>query len=182
MTLMSPMDARTLRNMLYTVQNRTEGPVAIRYPRGYSQDPEWEQPFEEVEWGKARELKKGTKIAVLTTGSPGRIIAGLISKTRKPEAISHYDFPFIKPLDSAMLQTIIDRHSHILTVEDGVLAGGFGSLIAAFMAQKESAAKLHSIGVPDRFIAHGATEELQKEIGADSESLLRLLNNLLNAD
>ena len=182
MTLMSPMDARTLRNMLYTVQNRRQGPVAIRYPRGYSQDPEWEQPFEEIQWGKARELKKGTKIAVLSTGTPGKTIASLIPKTKNPDAISHYDFPFIKPLDQKMLEAIIAGHSQILTVEDGVLRGGFGSLIAGIIGKMDKQLKLHRVGIPDEFISHGATEELQKEIGADSESLLRLLNNLLNAD
>ena len=182
MTLMSPMDARTLRNMLYTVQNRRQGPVAIRYPRGYSQDPEWEQPFEEIQWGKARELKKGTKIAVLSTGTPGKTIASLIPKTKNPDAISHYDFPFIKPLDQKMLEAIIAGHSQILTVEDGVLRGGFGSLIAGIIGKMDKQLKLHRVGIPDEFISHGATEELQKEFGADSESLLRLLNTLLNAD
>jgi 1-deoxy-D-xylulose-5-phosphate synthase len=182
MTLMSPMDAKTLRNMLFSVQNRKQGPVAIRYPRGYSGDPEWEQPFQEVPWGKARELKKGSKIAVLSTGTPGKIIADLIPETRDPDAISHYDFPFIKPLDEEAMETILSNHRILLTAEDGVLRGGFGSLVAAFMAKKDVHRKLYCIGVPDTFIAHGSTEELQKEIGTDPEALLRLLNNLLNAD
>ncbi|WP_445383397.1 1-deoxy-D-xylulose-5-phosphate synthase [Robiginitalea sp. IMCC43444] len=180
MTLMSPMDARTLRNMLYTVQNRREGPVAIRYPRGYSQDPEWEQPFQEIEWGRARELKKGTKIAVLSTGTPGTTIASVIPKTTEPEAISHYDFPFIKPLDQKMLETIIAGHSQILTVEDGVLRGGFGSLIAGLIGKMDKQVKLYRVGIPDEFISHGTTEELNNDIGADPGSLLRLLNELLS--
>jgi len=76
--LAAPMDNVELRNMLYTAQLENAGPVAIRYPRGYSHNPDWERPFEPIPWGRARTLKTGTRIAVLSLGPLGQnVVLGL---------------------------------------------------------------------------------------------------------
>ena len=81
---------------------------------------------------------------------------------------SHYDLGSIKPLDQKLLHDIFENYSAIITIEDGALAGGAGSAILEWANENEQQHRIKRIGIPDRFISHGTTAELQKEIGMDS--------------
>ncbi|MEJ2584281.1 MAG: 1-deoxy-D-xylulose-5-phosphate synthase [Robiginitalea sp.] len=180
MCLAAPMDNVDLRNMLYTAQLNNDGPVAIRYPRGYSHNPDWEYPFEPIPIGKARTLRTGTRIAVLSLGPLGQEAAKAIEETVSPEAVGHYDFRFVRPLDEALLEKICAEYGHLVTVEDGCLAGGFGSAVLEYLADHGHSIPVTRLGIGDTFVSHGTQEELYKEWGLDRAGILQILNDLLN--
>jgi len=180
LTLMAPMDNRELRNMLYTAQLGLEGPLAIRYPRGYSQQADWEKPFESIPMGKARTLKEGSRIAILSTGPLGQEIQKIIPRTALPEAFGHFDFRFIKPLDTTLLEDLGARYHHLVTLEDGCLAGGFGSAVLEYLSDKGLAMPVTRLGIGDSFVSHGTPEELYASQGLDPEGLLKTLNRLVH--
>jgi 1-deoxy-D-xylulose-5-phosphate synthase len=181
MTVMAPMDNLELRNILYTAQLNPQGPIAIRYPRGYSHNPDWEKPFTPIPMGRGRTLREGEKIAVLSLGPLGQEIKKAIPETHMPGAFGHYDFRFAKPLDTGLLGKISGTYEHIVTVEDGSLAGGFGSAVLEYLADQKTLIPVTRLGIPDAFIHQGTPEELYREVGLDPEGLRNTLNDLLDA-
>ncbi|TEB41049.1 1-deoxy-D-xylulose-5-phosphate synthase, partial [Flavobacterium circumlabens] len=125
-----------LQNILYTAQSGLDHPIAIRYPRGRGVLPRWEVEnfghYENVKIGQANCLKKGTKTAVLSTGTIGNNVIDALNECSNADAIAHYDFPFIKPLDINLLKEIFTTFDTIFTIEDGTINGGFGSSILEF--------------------------------------------------
>jgi 1-deoxy-D-xylulose-5-phosphate synthase len=171
MIVYSPLNEIALRNILYTAQLGLNHPIAIRYPRGRGQIVDWQQPFQEIEIGKATCLKKGTKVAVLSNGTIGNNATLALAKLKNPDTIAHYDFAFVKPLDEKLLHSIFNEFESIITIEDGAKKGGFGSAILEFSAQKNYGANITILGIPDEFIEHGTVEELQQYCHIDVKSL-----------
>jgi 1-deoxy-D-xylulose-5-phosphate synthase len=171
MVVYSPLNEVALRNMLYTAQLGLAHPLSIRYPRGRGVIVDWEKPYSAIEIGKAMLLKKGSKVAVLSNGYIGNNVSSALSTIEKPPLFSHYDFSFVKPLDEKMLHAIFTSYSEIITVEDGVIAGGFGSAIAEFAANNRYAIPIRMLGIPDIFIEHGTVDELQQISKLDVKSL-----------
>lgn len=169
--LYSPMDEIELRNIMYTAQLGLEHPIAIRYPRGRGVVSHWQQPYQKLEIGAARKRKDGNRIAVLSTGFIGNTVATAISETTCAGEIAHYDFPFVKPLDEKCLDQIFSDFETVITVEEGVVNGGFGSSIAEFAAARNYRNVIKSIGIPDEFIEHGTVHEQLQYSGLDIESL-----------
>ena len=182
LTLLAPMDNVELRNMLYTAQLGLEGPVAIRYPRGSSQNPVWQLPFERIPLGRGRTLRKGSKIAVLSLGPLGQEVSRVIPETNEPEAFGHYDLRCIKPLDTSLLEEICASYQHLVTLEDGCLAGGFGSSVLEHLAEQRHAIPVTRLGIGDTFVSHGTPEELYASQGLDPQGLRKTLNNLLDGE
>ena len=176
--LMAPMNAVELRNMLYTAQSAAQGPMAIRYPRGYSENPDWEQPFERIPIGKARRLQSGSRIAILSFGTLGQHVARAIPGTDTPEAFGHFDFRFAKPLDTDLLDELCTSYEQWVTVEDGCLAGGFGSAVLEYLSSRKRSIPVTCLGIEDAFISHGTPEELYREQGLDTEGLVQTFNRL----
>src|SRR5690606_17079341 len=104
-------------------------PIAIRYPRGRGIQPEWKKEFSVIEIGKAKLLKEGNKIAVLSTGFIGNNVTSALRCIHESEAIAHYHFGFVKPLDEETLHHIFKNFQKIITLENGTIKGGFGSAI-----------------------------------------------------
>lgn len=179
MTLMAPMDNRELRNMLYSVQAENFGTVAIRYPRGTSQNPDWEQPFEPIPKGKGRRLKKGSRVAVLTIGPWGQDIARILPKTENPDLFAHYDMRFVKPLDMELLSEIASTYTQVVTLEDGCKAGGFGSAVLENLNEIGYSGYVTILGIDDSFPPHGTTSELRELQALDPDNLLKTLNQLI---
>ncbi|MGQ2983204.1 1-deoxy-D-xylulose-5-phosphate synthase [Flavobacterium sp.] len=167
----APLNEVALRNILYTAQLGLEHPIAIRYPRGRGETTDWQKAFEKIEIAKAHQLKEGSKVAILSTGTIGNNVIKALSQTKNNDIFSHYDFGFVKPLDEAMLHTIFGNYETIITVEDGVVTGGFGSSIAAFAATHHYTAEIKMLGVPDEFIEHGTITQLQQYCDIDVKSL-----------
>ncbi len=178
--IMSPLNEVDLRNMLYTVQLNPQGPVAIRYPRGRGYKLVWQRPFKKIPIGKAVEMMTGDSLAVLSFGPVGNNVFKAAKLLRNENInISHYDMRFAKPLDEEVLHKVFKKFNKVITVEDGVIKGGFGSAVLEFMNTHGYKAQLVQLGIPDRFIEHGSVEELQAECGYDLEGILKTIKNLL---
>lgn len=176
MMVYSPMNEIALRNILYTAQLGLQHPIAIRYPRGRGQIIDWQNPFEKIEIGKAHCLKNGTHLAVLSNGTIGNNVTLALAKLNHPETIAHYNFGFVKPLDEKLLHTIFNTFENIITLEEGVIKGGFGSAILEFSAQNNYTSIVKNIGIPDEFIAQGTVEELQHYCKIDVASLANVFS------
>ena len=154
MIVSAPMDEIELRNLLYTAQlDKNRSPFSIRYPRGHGKLADWKKPFQEIEIGKARQISEVNDLAVLTIGHPGNTVAAVIKKLAKENiSIAHYDMRFVAPLDKNILHTVFANFTNIITVEDGVLKGGFGSAIIEFMSDNGYNSEVRRLGIPDYFV------------------------------
>ncbi len=176
MIIAAPKDEIELRNIMFTASEGLNHPIAIRYPRGRGENVNWEQPFEKIQIGKIKELKKGIKVAVLSTGTIGNNVTKALNEVENPSLFSHFHFPFIKPLDLEAVKSIINEHDHIVTIEDGVIRGGFGEQISAIIATNNLNKSIIHFGVPDSFVEHGTVFELQQLCKIDVINLIQLLN------
>lgn len=176
LTILSPINEQELANMLYTAQSWKSGPIAIRYPRGKGVILSAIQKPYKLEIGKANVLTTGGNIAVLSIGAIGNEVSKALSMLAE-EAIyvSHYDMRSVKPLDKELLTTIFNDYSSIITIEDGVISGGFGSAILEFKNQYELTSSIKILGLPDHFIEHGTQKELYQELGLDSSGIYKTI-------
>ena len=177
----APINEIALQNILYTAQLGLNHPIAIRYPRGRGVLPNWEVEnfghYEKIKIGKAICLKQGTKTAVLSTGTIGNNVIEALQQSTNSETIAHYDFPFIKPLDNETLHSILSSFDNIITIEDGVKNGGFGSSILEFAAANNFKNNINILGIPDEFIEHGTVNQLQQLCKIDVKNLINLFSN-----
>ncbi|MDI9255884.1 1-deoxy-D-xylulose-5-phosphate synthase [Flavobacterium sedimenticola] len=184
MTMYAPKDEIDLQNILYTASLGLKHPIAIRYPRGRGKNAGWKQPtaFEKIEIGKAKKLKKGKKVAILSTGTIAANVTAALQEMEDLDHFAHYHFGFVKPLDDKKLHKICDKFSTIITVEDGVTTGGFGSAVLEFAAKNDYVNEIFLCGVPDYFIEHGTVDELQQFCNIDVDGLKSLFSTLLEED
>ena len=178
LTVSSPMNEHELRRLMYTAQLPDKGPFVIRYPRGRGVLVDWKCPLEEIPVGRGRKLKEGRDLAVITIGPIGNTAAHAIAQVEKEnpkQSIAHYDLRFLKPLDEELLHEIGTRFNHIITIEDGIKAGGMGSAVLEFMADHGYSPKLQRIGIPDHFIEHGTAAQLYALCGLDEEGIKKVL-------
>lgn len=174
LTIASPMDEHELRNLMYTAQLDGMGPFVIRYPRGHGVLTDWRNAFEEIKVGTGRRLKQGKQVAVLTVGPIGNTAAEAIKKAEAAVNglnVGHYDMRFIKPLDESLLEEIGKQYNNIVTVEDGVRSGGFGSAVLEWMSDHGFSPKMTRLGLPDKFIEHGTVEQLRHITGMDADAI-----------
>lgn len=173
----APRNEIDLQNILYTAQLGLQHPIAIRYPRGRGEILNWKEKYfskyEKIAIGKAFCLQKGQKTAVLSTGTIGNNVSKALDLIEK-NSISHYDFPFIKPLDEKLLQELFRNYTSILTIEDGTVVGGFGASVASLASKCNFKGDLKILGIPDDFITHGTVDELQQICKLDVKSLVKL--------
>ncbi len=174
MIVAAPANEIELRNLLYTASLGLEHPIAIRYPRGRGVIVDWKTTLTEIQIGKGKCVVEGTsEIAVLSTGTIAKNVISAL-KTIK-EKVSHYHFCFIKPLDSDLLKGILEKYKTIITVEDGVIIGGFGTTILNFANKNNLHPKIHLLGIPDQFVHHGTTDELHDICGISSEGVRNII-------
>lgn len=169
----SPMNPATLRNLMRSSLDYSV-PIAIRYPRGASDEKDWKTPFSPIEIGKGREITCGPEgsPAVLSIGPIGKDVIKAVEKASgKGVKAAHYDMIWVKPLDAELLARITEKHTTIITVEDGAIAGGFGSAVGEWISDNCKSNRLIRLGAPDKWIDHGSVAELRKECGYDTESI-----------
>lgn len=164
----APRNEVELRNMMYTAQLGLPHPIAIRYPRGKGVVIDWKQPFSKIEIGKGSCLQKGKEIAILSIGSIAKNVSDAINSID----VSHYDIPFLKPLDTDLLHRVFNSYTKIITIEDGTIQGGLGSSILAFAAEHGYKNRISVLGIPDHFIDQGTVEELHKIAKIDANSIV----------
>ena len=175
----SPLNESEFRNILYTAQLGLKNPIAIRYPKGRGLDPKFPVAFREIEIGKATQLKEGNKIAILSNGFIGNNMIEAINLLENAENFAHYDFAFIKPLDENLLHEIFQKFNSLITLEEGVVKGGFGSAISEFAHLYNYKAKIQIIGIPDHFVEHATVAEQQYMCGLDVNSLQNVLQRTI---
>ena len=178
--IFSPRNEIELRNILYTAQINLKQPIAIRYPRGKGEIIDWKKPFEKIKIGKNIELKKGTEIAIISTGTTASNVINAIEALNHDSRIGHYDFRFIKPIDAELLTEITKNYSHIVVIENNSQTGGLASIISSFLQEHNLLIPLISLGIPDQFIEHGTIEELNDIAGISTEKLKNTLSKLLS--
>lgn len=180
----APANEIALQNILYTAQLGLKHPIAIRYPRGRGIIPNWKKEhfthYQEISIGQASCIKKGSEIAILSTGTIGNNVHLALEEIKNPDEIAHYDFAFIKPLDSNLLHEIFKNFKSIITIEDGTIIGGFGSGILEFAAQNNYQASIKTLGISDNFIEQGTVNQLQQNCGIDVKTLKLLFYSYIN--
>lgn len=177
-TIASPYDECELRRMMYTAQQPGMGTFVIRYPRGKGSLTEWRCPLEAIATGTARCMTEGNDVALLTIGPIGKLMEKTVAEaSRRGVSVAHYDMRFLKPIDEKTLHAIGQKFPRIVTLEDGVVSGGLGTAVTEFMAANGYTPQIHCMGIPDKFVEHGTTEELYHICGMDSAAVLEALLN-----
>ncbi len=174
----APKDWQELRDLLYTAIY--SGKVfAIRYPRGTVIGEKWEG-FKKIEIGSWEILKNGKDIVILAVGKYVK------RALETAEILNRYGFKptvvnarFIKPMDYKMLKDLLNMNELIITMEDGVLNGGFGSGIAEYIMDNGYHNRLIRFGIPDRFVEHGKVELLEKDLGLLPEQMAERIKDVL---
>ena len=179
LTIASPMDEHELRRLMYTAQLPDKGAFVIRYPRGRGVLIDWKCPLEEAPVGTGRRLRDGTDVAVLSVGPIGNRVEEAIRSLNGARSVAHYDMRYIKPLDEALLSEIGARFGRIITIEDGMRNGGFGSAVLEWMSDHNYRPQITRMGIDDNFVEHGSVEQLYEIVGLDVESIK---NNIMNED
>ena len=178
--IVAPRDSQELQNILYTAQLGINLPLAIRYPRGYSEQKSLSFDFKKIPWGKGTLLKNGSHIGILSLGTISKNIEKALSHVNYPEAFAHFDLCFAKPLDEKLLHKVFNKFKTVVVFEEGVKQGGVGSAVLEFASQKLYQVPIHLEGVSDIFVPHGDTDELFQEIGLDVNGITKKLQLLLN--
>ena len=178
--IVAPRNAKILQNLIYTVQLGIKSPLAIRYPRGFSELNEISFDFKKIKWGQGKQLKEGDTIAILTIGTLAEKIDLAMLKVENSKAFAHFDLCFIKPLDELLLHKIFKTYKAVIIFEEGIKKGGVGSAVLEFAAQHGYSIPINTEGIDDRFVSHGKTFDLLNEIGLDVETISNKLNLLLN--
>jgi 1-deoxy-D-xylulose-5-phosphate synthase len=178
--VMAPKDEQELRNMLYTATLYKKGPIALRYPRGNALGVEI-KPFEQIPIGKGEIIEKGTDAAIIAIGS----MVDVANRVRVALAKENFDIEvvnarFVKPLDGELLKDVFARHKKVLTLEDNVITGGFGSAVLEFMNQHRiNDVELIVHGLPDKFVDHGTPDELYSDLKMDVKGVSEIMKDLL---
>lgn len=181
-TLASPMNEHELRRLMYTAQLPGKGTFVIRYPRGRGVLADWHCPLEEVKVGTGRKLCDGDDIAVLSVGPVGNNVVkavGMMENDGDGISVAHYDMRFVKPLDENLLKEVAAKFKHVITVEDGVREGGFGSAVIEWMEDNGQHPDIVRLGLPDHFVEHGTVAQLQSIVGIDAEGIRRTIEETL---
>lgn len=187
-TLASPMNEHELRRLMYTAQLPGKGTFVIRYPRGRGVLADWHCPLEEVMVGTGRKLRDGDDIAVLSVGPVGNNVVKAVEMIENDAksasggsgiSVAHYDMRFVKPLDENLLKEVAAKFKHVITVEDGVREGGFGSAVIEWMEDNGQHLDIVRLGLPDHFVEHGTVAQLQSIVGIDAEGIRRTIKETL---
>lgn len=179
MIVCAPRNEIELRNIMFTAQSELAQPIAIRYPRGRGRIINWKQPFTKVEIGKGIRIKKGTEIAVLSIGTIAYNVEDAMSKSEFGDLISHYDMRFVKPLDVTLLHSILSTYKEIVTIEDGVISGGFGSAVLEFASKNNYKTAITNLGVPDNFIEQASVKQQHQSVRIDADHLNLLFKSII---
>jgi len=183
LTVMAPRDENELRRALFTAPD-FNAPVAIRYPRGSGIGVEIKKRPEPIKLGRSEVLRRGSDVTVIAAG-PLVYEALKAAENLEKENISLevIDARFIKPLDSKTILKSIEKTGSLLTIEENVLAGGFGSAVIELLKGHHlNLVKVDSMGIPDKYIPMGTQTELRDEIGLSRQEMERRIKLLVSLD
>lgn len=180
MVLMMPKDENEGQHLVYTAMKYDDGPIAMRYPRGNGLGVPMDDELKEIPIGTWEVIREGEDAAILTFGTtiPMALAAAEIL-AKQGISVRVINSRFIKPLDEKMFTGILNEDLPILTIEEAVLQGGFGSFILE-TAQELGyhKAEIDRMGIPDQFIEHGSVDKLLKEIGMTTDDVVLRIQKL----
>jgi len=181
MVVMAPKDENELRRMMRTAIERRNGPTAIRYPRGNAVGVELEDPVVPIEIGEGEVLREGDDVAIFAIGKmveQAVDIAERLAASSVSAAV--INARFAKPVDHRLIARFARDVGAIVTLEENVMHGGFGSAVAeSLSSQGISDTRLRIIGLPDRYIDSGTVPELWQEHGLDATSITETIQSWL---
>jgi len=129
--------------------------------------------FKRIEIGKGRKIRDGEKIAVLSFGPIGKYVIEASEKLEENGiSIGHFDMRYAKPIDTTLIDNVIDSYDSVITIEDGTKLGGFGSAVAEYISEKGAGVPVKIMGVPDTIVEHGTQRELHDEVGIGPDGIV----------
>jgi 1-deoxy-D-xylulose-5-phosphate synthase len=178
--LMAPRDEAMLVDMLHTALSYDAGPVALRYPRGEGLGVPLPQSPSQIGIGTGEILREAggsgidehARVALLGYGtgvSKALDASDLLAERGIPTTVA--DARFAKPLDAGLAAQLAAEHDLLVTIEEGVLAGGFGSAVWETLSDAGIAPRILRVGLPDRYVTHGAPKLLHEEVGFTGERI-----------
>jgi len=173
-TLMAPRDEAMLTHMLHTAIAWEGGPVALRYPRGEAEGVELPARPERIEVGRGELLREGSGVAFLGYGYGVPLAIGAADRLAEHGVEATVaDARFAKPLDGELVDSLAREHELLVTVEENVLQGGFGSAVLERLADGDApvGVRVLRVGLPDRYVAHGKPALLREEVGLTPEAI-----------
>ena len=181
--LMAPKDENELQHMLYTAVH-LKSPVAIRYPRGNGMNIPLDSSFEKLALGKAEVLKRGSAAAILALGNTVHPACRAAEKLEAEGiACTVINSRFVKPIDEDLICEMAQTIGTIITVEEHVLHGGFGSAVLEVLNRYQlNTVKLCCLGIPDNFVEHGTQKMLRAKYGIDADGISAAVKKVINGD
>lgn len=181
MVIMMPKDENEGQHMVKTAFDYSDGPIALRYPRGNGLGVMMDEELHPIPIGTWEVLKEGSQAVILTFGTTISMALQAADELSKLNiSVEVVNARFIKPLDEEMLKDIQKRNIPIITVEESALQGGFGSAVLEFYNEQNLQANVKRIGIPDLFIEHGEVNQLLQEINITTESIVELVKTSVN--
>jgi 1-deoxy-D-xylulose-5-phosphate synthase len=182
LVFMAPKDEEELRRMLYTAV-RMNRPVALRYPRGSALGVPLSEGFTEVETGRAEVISEGTELTILAIGN---MVEPSVKAARRLNAAGHsvgvVNARFIKPLDKDLILSLAGSARRIMTVEESLLAGGFGSaVVELLMDAGVDGVPVRRVGVPDTYVLQGTQAQIRKRLGLDEHGIEEAVLDFIGA-
>lgn len=179
-TIMMPKDENEARHMLNSAFYEYTGPIAIRYPRGNGIGVDVDANLQPVPYGKWETLHDGEDVALLSFGPTLQLIEEVRDELLKEGInIEVVNARFIKPLDTDYLDKIAKENKAIITVEESMLSGGFGSLIVNYFNDRHQHIDIKRIGIDDEYIEHGDVELLLNDIGISKANIINEIKQSL---
>ena len=174
----APSDEAELRDLMYTALHHDSGPFIIRYPRGEAEGVQWREGAPEaLPVGKATRLLHGKSIAVVAIGPA--VARPVEAASCFPGEVGVYNFRFLKPLDTAMLDEILASYGTVITVEDGSLAGGLYGAVCEYVQKAGSKVRVAGLGLPDIFIQHDKQSAQRAAAGIDKDGICAKIKEFL---
>ncbi|MES0445123.1 MAG: 1-deoxy-D-xylulose-5-phosphate synthase [Desulfobacterales bacterium] len=180
MVVMAPKDENELVRMLYTAIAH-KGPIAVRYPRGTASGVKMENQDVPIPIGKGEVLKKGGDVLILAIGtSVSEALSAHSTLMEQGISATVVNCRFVKPLDSDLIVSLAREIPRIITVEENVRQGGFGSAVLECLSeQRITGFLLECIGIPDTFVEHGPQNLLKTKYGIDAPAIVNAAKRLL---
>lgn len=173
----APKDEIELKDMMYSAMKAQSGPYIIRYPRGEGEGVDWKShPFSDIQTGRGELLVQGADVAVICAGPVANRAAAAALKMKAETGWNPtiYNIRYVKPLDTALLDSAASSHSRFVTVEDGCVVGGLHAAVTEYLSSGADPKPVTAVGIPDRYVSQGTQRELREECGLTENELYRL--------
>ena len=176
---MAPKDENELRNMLQTAIEYN-GPIALRYPRGAGTGAALTEKPQTLPIGRAEVVTEGKDVTIAAIGSTVNVaVEAAKALMEKGIQATVINARFVKPLDSECIKASVASTGRLVTLEENVLQGGFGSAVIEMLSDCRIKAQVKRIGIPDEFISHGPAELLRKANGLSQENVIAEIMHMM---